>query len=179
MATDIKAEISRIAYWKQRGSEYDLQRALPWHLPRVGAAPEQIELAERNAGIRFPEPFKMFLSCADGWRGFYLSTDLFGTDDFVAGKASRILARSDVLAFFAEEGVSSAEATVIGASDFDTDVFILFATTSTTLPGGIVWLAGDEIDRYESFDDFLSAMVNYNAQIAQRLIERVKPSSQG
>ena len=169
MTIDWKIEIARIAYWKQVAADHDTKKALPWHLPRVGAKPKSILLAENAVGISFPQQFKEFLGYADGWQGFHVLTDLFGTNDFLEGRSKSVRQRPELASFLEARDLSETEVVPIGASDFDLDVFLLFSNDSKMLPGGVLWFANEEVDRYGSFADFFSAMVNYNAKIAQKL----------
>lgn len=172
MPNDWKAEIARIVHWKQVAAEHDKNHVLPWHLPRVGASPDRIADAEAATGVRFSPEFKEFLAHADGWPGFYVLTDLFGTQDFQSGRAKAAAQRPELQEFLRGQGVGNTEAVVIGGSDLDLDVFIHFAPDSGLLPGGVLWFAAEEIDRYPTFSAFFSAMVNYNARIAQKMAEK-------
>lgn len=167
--TDWKADIARVVYWKQIAAEHDRANALPWKLPRVGATPQAIDAAERTLGRRLPSQFREFLGFADGWQGFHISTDLFGTPDFVGRRDQVVMERPEVQDFMSGASLRSHEVVAIGASDFDLDVFLLVADEARELPGGVLWFAGQEVDRYPSFHDFFAAMVNYNARIADKL----------
>jgi len=169
MTIDWKAEIARIVYWKQIAADHDTKRALPWHLPRVGAKLEDIASAENAITTSFPQQFKEFLSYADGWQGFYVLTDLFGTKEFLDGQSRSVRQRPELVAFLEAKNLNETEVVPIGASDLDLDVFLLFSQNSKMLPGGVLWFANEEVDRYESFAEFFSAMVNYNARIAKKM----------
>ena len=80
-------EIATLVAVKQALVEVDSKGLWPHHLPAVGAARWGIEAAERQLGKSFDPAFRTFLSYANGWRGFYQTVDLFGTDDF-AGSGS-------------------------------------------------------------------------------------------
>jgi hypothetical protein len=176
MNVDWKTEISRIVILKQIAADHDKTNALPWHLPSLAASPDSIILAENAAGFTFSEQFKSFLSYANGWRGFYIFTDLFGTKEIVEGRSKSVLERPEVAAFLKANNISESEVISIGASDYDVDVFLYFSPNSKTLPNGVLWLANEEIDRYESFEQFFSAMLSYNSRIANRLTEQANKS---
>jgi hypothetical protein len=168
MQPDWKAEIVRLVQCKQLIHERDNQGALPWHLPAVAASADRIAAAEQGARSLFPASYRDFLAHANGWKGFYLLVDLFGTGDLIAGGSQRVLARPEVSAFVEAQGLNG-QVTAIGASDHETDVFLLVAPSAATLPGGVIWWAGEEIDRFEDFFAFFTAMVAYNARIAEKL----------
>jgi SMI1-KNR4 cell-wall len=167
-----KTEIARIVHWKQIAAEHDTQHALPWSLPKAGAQPDHIREAENKLGVIFSPDFKEFLALANGWNGFYVLIDLFGTQDFLSGRAGKVRDRTEVAEFVAQCGLSTMDVVPIGASDAELDVFLLVSQASTVLPGTVLWWANEEIDRYPTFREFLGAMVNYNAQIANKLVRR-------
>jgi|ERR1043166_4861746 hypothetical protein len=169
MTTDWKTEIARIIYWKQIAADHDKDGALPWHLPRVGARSEDISRAEQAVGVPFSQQFKEFLTFADGWQGFHVATDLFGTREFLDGRSTAELQGPELVEFLADNDLTKTEVVVIGASNFDADVFLHISPESRILPGGVLWYAHEEIDRYETFAEFFAAMVNYNARIAQKM----------
>jgi SMI1 / KNR4 family (SUKH-1) len=167
---DWKTEISRVVYWKQVAADHDKSNALPWHLPRIGASDDEISNAEQVTGFVFPEQYKNFLRYANGWKGFFLSTDLYGTEEILENRHNIALERTELRSYLSNQDLKPSDVMVVGSSDYDLDIFFLFSSTSTTLPGGVIWFANEEIDRYESFGDFFSAMVNYNANTAQEMV---------
>lgn len=176
---DWKAEISRIVYWKQMIAENDRLNAYPWHLPKVGAISEEIAAAEKAVGLSFSSQYEEFLRCANGWQGFVVTVDLFGTKDFLDGRFQKVMQREELFAFAKEQEFGEGEFVPIGASETDLDVFLHFSPSAKNLPGGVLWFANEEVDRYESFADFFAAMVNYNARVAQRITGGALPSNNG
>jgi len=168
MAFDWRAEIARLALWKQKTAEYDDARALPWHLPAVGARAPEIAAAEAEIGRPLGLDFKEFLRFVNGWRGFYLLTDLFGTADFVNRRHVEVIQRPEVRDFLYKNELSG-DTLVVGASSLDLDVFLLLSDSDCALPGGVIWYASEEVDRFPSFHSFFSAMVNYNARVFEKL----------
>ena len=173
MTTDpkaaLKADIVRIAHWKQLAADHDKKGVLRWHLPNVAASSERIARAESAAGMIFSSDYRDFLACANGWRGFHVAVDLFGTEDFLAGRAAKVMQTPELADFVAASGWRRGEIIPIGASDRGLDVFLHVSPSSSKLPGGVVWYASEEVDRYGTFRDFLAAMVNYSARIAKKL----------
>lgn len=143
--------------------------ALPWHLPSVAASPDQIDAAERAAGFPLPEPYKAFLRHANGLKGFFVLVALFGTAAIVDGRARSALAQAELAVFLEGAGVGPEDAIAIGASDVERDVFILISPRSGTLPGGVIWWAGEEVDQFADFTAFFDAMIAYNQRIAETL----------
>jgi hypothetical protein len=167
MQHDWKVEIARVIYWKQLIAERDQE--FPWHLPQVAAKNDRIEAAQHASGIEFSSQYRDFLSHADGWLGFYMWADLFGTTEFISGLSRNVSQRPRLLELLRGCGLDPREVAPIGASDSIDDVFVLVSAKSRTLPGGVVWFVETEIDRYESFVEFFGSMVNYNARLAEQL----------
>lgn len=171
MPDEWKTEIARIVHWKQVAAEHDKKKALPWHLPEVGASADALTRVEAKLGVALSDEYRSFLSLANGWKGFYVLVDLFGTDDFLSGRADELAQRPEIESYLEENGLVGKQVIPIGGSNLEIDAFLLVSPASAVLPGVVLWWAGEEIDRYKSFRDFFGAMVNYNAQIAQKMVQ--------
>ena len=117
----------------------------------------------------FSEEYRKFLKHANGWPGFYVSVDLFGTTELVDGTALKIRNISTVKDFIESIGLKLNQVVPIGASNHERDVFLLVSEISTKLSGVVIWLSGYEVDRYDNFEVFFDAMLNNNEQIAEQL----------
>jgi len=169
-----KTEIARIVHWKQIAAQHDKKQALPWHLPEVGAPKDAVARAESELSAPFSDEYRSFLSLANGWKGFYVLIDLFGTDDFLSGRADEVTQRPEIESYLSKNGLTRKHVIPIGASSLEIDAFLLVSPASAIFPGAILWWAGEEIDCYSSFREFLGAMVNYNALIAQKMVQRAE-----
>jgi cell wall assembly regulator SMI1 len=158
-----------MAYWKQLATEHDKRHILPWHLPRVAAVDQAIVSAEKFSAFKFPEDYRNFLKYADGWLGFHISTDLFGTEEFLSGKAKRVLDRREINEYMRETGFVPSDYIPIGSSDVGLEVFLLISPNANKVPGGVIWFVSDEIERFQSFGEFFSSMVDYNVRIANKM----------
>ena len=70
------------------------------------------------------------------------------------------------MATLASAGVlklDSAELLPIGKAEHDRDIFLL-AKSGSRLAGAVFWHAGEEVDRFASFEDFFLSMIEYNKQ---------------
>lgn len=162
---DWKAEIVRLATIKQDIAAADQRNALPWALPNVAATEADLEQAERVIGRSLPNGYRTFLSYANGWTGFCVLTDLFGTKDLVSERAQTAQARPDLFAFCKSNNLNVADCLVIGESPNDLNLFVIFQDQ----PEAVVWICVEEVDRYEKFQDFFIAMIAYNEQVLKRL----------
>jgi len=173
---DWKLEIVRNAYWKQLQAQYDKNHLFPWRLPKVAATEEQVVAAERAVGFVFPQDYRDFLLHANGWVGFHLGTDLFGTPDFVSGRAREPLRRAELANYLGDIGLDPHEYIPIGTNKDYFEDFILLSPSARHLPGGVIWFSYDEVDRFNSYFEFFSSMINYNAGIAMDMKADSDPS---
>ena len=165
---DWKSEIARLAMIRTNIAALDKRKALPWAFPGVAAAEEELLSAERTIGRRLPNGYREFLRFANGWKGFCVLTDLFGTQELIDGRSGTACQRPDVIGFCNDNGLEQAGCLVIGDSPNDLNLFATFREW----PDAVVWLAGEEVDRYKSFAEFFAAMIAYNEQVAARLARK-------
>lgn len=164
MIEDWKTEIAKTWLLKQAMMEADTKKIWTYHLPEVAAADLEIRDAEQCLGHSLDSRYKDFLKHANGWKGFVQTIDLFGTTGLINGPQKEngefILSNidDDVLNGC---GVARNEIFPIAATMRHRDLFVITRPFSK-LPGLVLWLAGEEIERYESFDDFFIAMQQYN-----------------
>lgn len=169
MSATMVADIARIAHWKQVASAHDTDRMLRWSLPRVAASSQRVDEAERALRRSLPKQVRDFLCLADGWPALHVDVDLFGTAELIAGRAQSLIDRPDALSVLDAHGLASNDVVVIGGSEHDLDLFVAVLDGAPVLGGSVLWIAGQEVDQFPTFEAFLGAMVNYNAQIADRM----------
>lgn len=161
---DWRPEIVRLVQVKQAISEVDTEGLWEFHLPRVAANAESLRRVEQTLGVRLDPEYREFLSYADGWPSFFQSIDLFGTDDLAHGPrmhlASQLLAELDPAAR-ERAGLRDVPLLPIAATAVDLDLFVMPIADGEQRPP-VVWLAGYEIDRFATFQDFVLAMLEYN-----------------
>lgn len=168
---DWRHDIVRLVEIKQRIAEVDTLGLWEYHLPKVAATTEQLDAVESHLGLRLGAEHRNFLGFANGWPSFFQSVDLFGTDDFVDGP--RMTVALDMLAavepvVLSDAGLTDQRLLPVAATTVDLDLFVV-PVTDGVASGPIVWLAGSEIDRFASFDDYVDSMIEYNRRELERL----------
>jgi hypothetical protein len=103
---------------------------------------------------------------ANGWPAFYQAVDLYGTGDLLGNM--RGIRGAEMLSFIegsvlAESGLRREDLLPIAVSSTDLDLFVM-VKHSAKKRGMVVWFAGYEVDRFQDFSEFFSAMVEYNRQ---------------
>lgn len=158
---------------KQKIAEVDVDGLWENTLPEVAATENQLQALEERMGYGLDPQHRAFLKHANGWRAFEQHVDVFGIDDFVGGpRAERAAALIESLEPLKELcGFGKADLLPIAVSSDDIDVTVM-TRPHTTTPGKVLWLAGGVIDTFTGFDEWFLAMVDYNRQEYQRLVEK-------
>lgn len=174
--TDWKQRIVELVLVKQKLAELDTKGLWQYRLPAVAATETKLKSVEAYLGEALDPAYRAFLLHADGWPAFYQTVDLFGSEDLMGNDrqhhATEMLSHVEesVLTF---GGLRREELLPIAASPVDLDLFVMTSRLAAQ-PGMVVWLAGSEIDRFPSYDEYFLAMVDYNRLEVQRLSFRFK-----
>lgn len=159
-------EIAKLVFVKQALKEADTKCLWPYYLPSVAATMPRLIEVESYLGYPLDKLYAAFLLHADGWNGFYQTVDLFSTADLIGSEKMKLAmeslqATSD--AAFVQAGISREDMLPIAATTSDRDLFLL-AKPDSSIAGTIIWLAGEEVERFKNFDEFFLAMVDYNRE---------------
>ncbi|NMC56791.1 MAG: SMI1/KNR4 family protein [Eubacteriaceae bacterium] len=151
-------------YVKQEIMKLDVNKIWPHHFPEVAATEKEINKAESYLGFKLDSYYREFLKAANGWKGFYQTVDLFGTNEFcgmpiMEHATSMLSAVEDNV--IKSIGFSREELIPIAATDLDKDLFVM-SRPSSHEPGVVIWLAGEEVERYKNFEEYFLAMIDYN-----------------
>lgn len=174
-----KKEIAVMVYVKQALADVDKTRLWPHHFPSVAASDEQIVEVARHLGFALDERYASFLRHANGWRGFYQTCDLFGTPELIGNdlmKYARVLLESIDPQVLTYSHVTRESLLPIATTRQDRDLFVL-STPAAERPGEVIWFAGEEIQRFNNFDEYFLAMADYNRTQVQMTREKyIRPS---
>lgn len=159
-----KERIVELVLVKQKINELDAQGLWEYRLPRVAATPTQLDAVETVLGEPLDPGYRGFLEHASGWPAFWQTVDLFGAEDLLGGE--RFRHATEMLTYVEENvltsgGLRRAELLPIAASPVDLDLFLIMRRSSPS-PGVVVWIAGSEVDRFPTFEDFFVSMADYN-----------------
>lgn len=163
MARDWRPEIVQMVRLKQAISEADVEGLWEFHLPKVAATSDEIARHEALVGFQLDPDYAAFLCYANGWPSFFQSVDLFGTDDGPRMEVARQMIAAVEPAVLEQAGLDAAQLLPIAATMVDQDVFVMPVVDGQLVPP-VVWLAGYEIDRFKSFEDYVLAMIEYNGR---------------
>ncbi|MCX5653816.1 MAG: SMI1/KNR4 family protein [Planctomycetota bacterium] len=172
MITDWKKEIAVAWYVQNETAKLDIQGLWDYHLPRVAATERELTAVEAVIGHSLDPRYREFLSYANGWECFYQRVDLFGTRELCGGRlmnAAYMMLDEIEPQAFREGPLAKSELFPIAVSSVDIDMFVITRPGGAHRPGVVIWLAGQEIDRFPTFDEFFLAMVDYNRLRYERL----------
>lgn len=168
---DWKQRIVELVLVKQKLAELDTKGLWQYRLPAVAASEPRLNAVEAHLGEALDPAFRAFLLHADGWPAFYQTVDLFGSNDLLG--SDRFRHATEMLDYvepvvLTASGLRREDLLPIAVSPVDLDLFVM-TRRSASRPGVVVWLAGQEIDRFPSFDEYFRAMVDYNRLEVQHL----------
>jgi hypothetical protein len=178
--TDWKRAIGVLILIHQQIKDLDDECIWANELPRVAAHLDRLTQVEFQLCEAIDERYRAFLVCADGWRAFYQWVDLFGSTELLGERIQLARARMSELAqqgVLNKSGYTEADLLPIamtrpGERDSDPDLFAIVKKHRTG-SGRVLWFADEEVDRFESFDAFFLAMLDYNREEVRDLSKSV------
>lgn len=158
---------------KQKIAEVDIDGLWENTLPEVAALEAHLQTLEVQLGYELDRQHRAFLLQASGWRAFMQDVDVLGIDDFMGGLRTE---RATVLIESLEPlkelcGFGKQDVLPVAVSSDGIDVVVM-TRPHTATPGKVLWLAGGLIDNFPGFEEWFLAMVDYNRQEYQRLVEK-------
>ncbi|WP_018351940.1 SMI1/KNR4 family protein [Longispora albida] len=170
---DWKALIGQLILAKNEADKLDPDHLEPLVAPNTPAAPEDIAAFEDAAGGPLPEEYRQFLAHADGWRSFYFRAKLFGLAD-LNGQTPEAAVAADILDVYESEDVFE-DLDVTRADVFPVCAGVgmraMFVMIRHGRPdaGTVIWLDGEEVERYTGLAEFIATMRDYSLQQADKL----------
>jgi hypothetical protein len=136
-----------------------------YYYPELAATEEQLAVTEAYLGHSIDKNYRDFLLCANGWKCFTQSVNLFGTGDLMGSDlmdyAMTMLGILDDENVLEASGFTKEELLPIAATFDDRELHVMTRTTSQQ-PGLVIWFSGEEIDRFPNFEEYFLAMTDYN-----------------
>ncbi len=163
--------VASMIYVKQELMKLDVDGIWPHHLPELAGSEETLRKTEAYLGYEIDQDYREFLKMANGWKGFLQTVNLFGTQELSDGSLMQYaqsllgVVEDDVIK---STGFRREEFLPIAATKYDKDLFVMTRPTSRS-PGTVIWLAGEEIDRYPNFTEYFLAMIEYNRLLVKNM----------
>ncbi|MBV9139728.1 MAG: hypothetical protein JO115_02200 [Pseudonocardiales bacterium] len=151
-------------------------RVYPMTAPHVGANPEQLVRAEQRLRHPLDPVYWEFLTYANGWPDYFQDVRLLGTEEL--GRGQLWDRGQQLLNTYFEDGPASppdfpprTDLELIAVGTETIDIHVLWITGPVTDGGHpILWLAGEEIDRWANFHEYFRSIYAY----LERALERAR-----
>lgn len=142
-----------------------------YHFPEVAANMSDISAVQKKPGLSFTNDYIDFLLCANGWKCFYQDVNLFGTNDCETEMFAYAQKMLDVEVEYIDELREIRDHLLpVAVSRPDKDLFVTVLKEGED-HGSVIWHAGGEIERFDSFSEFFEAMIDYNKEDLEELLE--------
>ena len=136
-----------------------------YYYPELAATEEQLVVVEAYLGHPIDKSYRDFLLCANGWKGFIQTVDLFGTGDLMGSGlmdyANAMLEILDNENVIESSGFLITDLLPIAATTKDKHLFVITHSNSSQ-PGIVIWFINEEIERFLNFEEYFLAMTDYN-----------------
>jgi hypothetical protein len=160
--------IAKMHLLKQEEAECNKDAAETWYLPALALPEPRLQELDR-VGFDFSREHLEFLCAANGWKSFFIFTDVFSIEQLLLENLQDdVFIRDGFLDYLKTKGLSKSDVFVFGSSDRDADVFLLISESATTLPGGVIWYALQEVEVFQSFYYFFLYMIEMQALLTKR-----------
>ncbi len=152
-----KVAVARM--WAVKQELISVDDAFEHRLPRVACTDAEIAECEQRISESLHPEHRMLLSVAGGWPAFWHDVDILGAAEIGQGELwndGRMR-----LELLESEGVVPPHTLLpVALSRHDKDLFAVVRQHHRDW-GKVVWLAGEEIERFDGFQEFVSSMAEY------------------
>ncbi|MCL1981959.1 MAG: SMI1/KNR4 family protein [Clostridiales bacterium] len=155
---------------KQELMELDAGDASLYFLPEAAAEEVDLIMAEINLGCLIDQHHADFMRAANGWKGFYQSIDLFGTDDLACPQIMQnAFSRLNAVPSHVIEptGFLREDLLPLAASGTSSDLCVITKQTASR-PGKVIWITGEKARLFPNFEEYFRAMTdNYRLMLLE------------
>lgn len=159
---DYKAAIGYLFQIRERIRAVDLAGLYEYCYPKIAASENAITEWEDSQMVSLPKQYKNFLLAADGWKNVSQDKSLFGLNDLSLASDSKYVKRLDYCVDNLDSTGDIKYLLPIGAAEYANDLYLLVLDKSSSFYGNVIWAAGEEIERYNDFDDFFLSLIAYS-----------------
>lgn len=140
----------------------DTKGLFEYYCPRVRATEEEVLAWESKYHVCLPNSYKNFLMAANGWKCVSQDKDLLSLEELTLLKNDKYIEARDFCINNLKNTGNPDLLLPIAASDFSYDLYLLVLDKKTEYYGQVIWVAGEEIERYKDFDSFFLSLIEYN-----------------
>lgn len=159
--------------------ELDSEKLYRYYPPNEGCSEDDIRQVENHIGGVLDKEYATFLRFANGWREFFTSISLLGTKELIsspdmdmAKDLLKIVYPLNPQLGFKEEDLLPIAVDEVGRC------FFVITPPVNGKNGAVIWFVGQEVERYDSFNSFLEAILQYNIDDLEESFKKELPDSQ-
>ncbi|MEH3077134.1 MAG: hypothetical protein PGN11_10720 [Quadrisphaera sp.] len=130
--------------------------------PHLGASDADLDLAELRLSEKIDPQHRQLLQHADGWPRFFISNYLLTSQQLSDPLVIAQTRKSNELAI--EHLDIDLDDWGLIAKDFEGRSTMLIGRTSRPFAGQVLWLDGEEIDRFPTVRDWFESMIAYHRE---------------
>lgn len=147
---------------RERIREVDVNGVYEYYCPKIRTTNEMIKQWESVNSLILPDTYKAFLLTANGWKSVSQDKDLLSLEELTLSKESKYIETRDIFADIINDAGDKSLLLPIAASDYSYDIYLMVLDIESEFYGQVIWVAGEEIERYSSFEEFFLSLIDYN-----------------
>lgn len=159
---DIKDLIGYLYIVREKIRSEDKKGLWDYYCPQIRNTEHNIEEWEKRHNICLPESYRNFLLAANGWKCVCQDRDLFSLEELSLSNDNQYIETRD---FCKDNLLNTGNKELllpIGGSEYSYDIFLLVLDSNCDYFGQVLWVAGEEIERYQGFEEFFLSIIQHN-----------------
>lgn len=148
----------------------DRKSIYEYDAPNEPATEDQLENWEHDNNLIIPPSYRDFLLNANGWKNIIQAVELFSIDDLSFDESNQYI---EFLSFSIDnlsDYGNKAFLLPIGANHESYDLYVMVLDSNSEYCGQVIWVAGEEVERYDDFEHFFISLINGNKYVYKLLI---------
>ena len=147
---------------RERIRAIDTKGLFEYYCPRVRTTADEIRTWENKNQLKLPDMYKSFLMTANGWKCVSQDKDLLSLEELTLSKNNKHIEARDFCVNNLKNTGNIDLLLPIAASDYTYDLYLLVLDEKCEYYGQVIWVAGEEVERYNNFDLFFLSLIEYN-----------------
>lgn len=159
---NIKDYIAYLYIVREKIRNEDKNNLWEYYCPRVKTTNEEITRWENINGLIIPESYRSFLLAANGWPKIFQDKDLFSLDQLSFSKENRYIQCLGCCIDNIHDVGNKEYLLPIGGTEYSYDLYLIVLDKTSSFYGQVLWVAGEEVERYNDFNSFFESLIAYN-----------------
>lgn len=159
---DFKDAIGYLYLIREKTREKDTAGLFEYYCPKIKATENEIASWEDKFQLKLPEQYCRFLLSANGWNCVSQDINLLGIEDLTVLKTNKYVEARDFCVDNLKNTGNTDLLLPIAVSNYTSDLFLMILDEKCDFYGQVIWVAGEEIERYNNFEDYFLSLIEYN-----------------